>query len=312
MKVLMFAPGQEAIRAVLERHESGSFVLSPFEGELERYNVVGELSEDAFWTSFGLADLPDVKSIESDEYQDKIKQALKAIEVNGLDKVVLSRTAMESSEGLHPKRSFENLIAAYPECTVFALVHPEYGSWMGASPEILLAEEGKGFKSMSLAGTRLKGGQLWGAKEVEEQKWVTKEIQRTFKALGGTVKRTAVETLEAGPVEHLMNWVSSEDTPAEAIELLKQLHPTPAVCGTPRTVAKDLIHELEGYQRELYTGFLAVLKPQVHAAVVLRAMRWGRDRVQFFAGGGITKDSEPKSEWMETNHKVSALKDALS
>jgi isochorismate synthase EntC len=40
-------------------------------------------------------------------------------------------------------------------------------------------------------------------------------------------------------------------------------------------------------------------------------MKWYKNGIQFFAGGGITKDSVPLNEWMETEYKISALKDAV-
>jgi isochorismate synthase EntC len=40
-------------------------------------------------------------------------------------------------------------------------------------------------------------------------------------------------------------------------------------------------------------------------------MQWSQSGITFYAGGGITKDSVPLNEWMETEYKISALKDAV-
>lgn len=72
-----------------------------------------------------------------------------------------------------------------------------------------------------------------------------------------------------------------------------------------------MIEELEQYDREMYTGYLALMGTHLHAIVLLRSMKWHSNGIRFFAGGGITKDSVPLSEWNETEHKISALKDSI-
>ena len=51
--------------------------------------------------------------------------------------------------------------------------------------------------SMSLAGTRLKNATRWGNKELEEQKFVTKEVHRSLKAFGGKISLDKQTTFNA-------------------------------------------------------------------------------------------------------------------
>ena len=72
-----------------------------------------------------------------------------------------------------------------------------------------------------------------------------------------------------------------------------------------------VFHAVEQYDRGLYTGYLAFMTGGLHATVLLRTMQWSESGITFYAGGGITKDSVPLNEWMETEYKISALKDAV-
>lgn len=291
--------------------ERATVVLRPYQGAPRYFGQEEALSEVLFWGEFGNEPAKEQPCVPAPIYQDRIAKAVERIHGHELNKVVLSRAHFTPNTTVRPDQAFAALDERYPQCTVFALHHPAWGSWMGATPEVLLEAQDQGFRSMSLAGTRLSGSQHWGEKEREEQKWVTKEIHRTLSQFGGKVKRGAQETLCAGPVEHLLTWVSTDRIERSVLDVLEALHPTPAVCGTPSLQAQEVIRALEHYDRQLYTGYLAFLTPQAHAVVLLRAMQWHKDGITFFAGGGITKDSVPLSEWMETEHKIMALRDVV-
>ena len=264
-----------------------------------------------FWTGFGTQKLEHWENKDSKTYGSAVERVIQYIQQQQASKVVLSRTHFMESDRVLAQESFEALCAEFPNCTVFAFHHDHFGAWMGATPEVLLEETDEGYRSMSLAGTRLAGGLTWGDKEIEEQKFVTKEIHRTLKEMGGHIKRTPQTTFGAGPVEHLMTWVNTDNRNLAVIDTLEALHPTPAVCGTPTVEALKILQEIESYPRELYTGYIAWLDGPIYANVMLRTMKWYKNGIQFFAGGGITKDSVPLNEWMETEYKISALKDAV-
>lgn len=291
--------------------EEANLVLRGFSGTPRKFVMAGLLSEGEFWEDFAKQKFESKKEFSTSEYSAMVEKAISSIGAQQLGKVVLSRSSFHGSTSISAEQTFNALLEAYEDCTVFALSHPELGDWMGATPEILLEQTSDGYRSMSLAGTRLKGGSTWGDKEKEEQKFVTKEIHKTLNDFEGKVKRSTTETLSAGPVEHLLTWVSLTESKDAPSEILESLHPTPAVCGTPTDKAALLISELEPHDRELYTGYLAFMDEKVHASVLLRTMKWHNNGVQFFAGGGITKDSVPLNEWMETEYKISALKDLL-
>ncbi|MFB1039347.1 MAG: chorismate-binding protein, partial [Polaribacter sp.] len=102
-------------------------------------------------------------------------------------------------------------------------------------------------------------------------------------------------------------------------ELIRALHPTPAVCGLPRELARTFLFENENYDRSFYTGFLGELNLQDSKDtakssalfVNLRCMRIQNNKAAIFVGGGITKDSDAANEWEETVFKAKTMKRML-
>jgi isochorismate synthase len=100
--------------------------------------------------------------------------------------------------------------------------------------------------------------------------------------------------------------------------IIQILHPTPAVCGFPKESAKKFIHENENYNREFYAGFLGELNKdfgtdenKTDLFVNLRCMKIEANTINFYAGGGITKDSIPEKEWEETVNKTNTMKSCI-
>ena len=94
------------------------------------------------------------------------------------------------------------------------------------------------------------------------------------------------------------------------------MHPTSAVCGLPKQEAKYFIQKHEGYDREYYSGFLGELNIdlvtfrtlQTDLFVNLRCMKVKQNKAQLFIGCGITKDSNPEKEYIETVNKSMTMK----
>ncbi|NBO61673.1 MAG: hypothetical protein EBU82_12015 [Flavobacteriia bacterium] len=89
---------------------------------------------------------------------------------------------------------------------------------------------------------------------------------------------------------------------------MRQMHPTPAVCGIPPYLAQESIKSLERHQRELYTGVIGFMNPeQTHCYVNLRCAQIIDGMLHAYAGAGITADSDPEAEWIETENKSNTL-----
>ncbi|MGH8043414.1 MAG: chorismate-binding protein, partial [Stenotrophomonas sp.] len=89
--------------------------------------------------------------------------------------------------------------------------------------------------------------------------------------------------------------------------------PTPAVCGTPRGVALDMIRSLEPVPRGFYAGAVGWMDAQGDGDwyVAIRCARVQGMQARIFAGAGIVAGSEPALEVAETAAKFTALLTAL-
>ena len=102
--------------------------------------------------------------------------------------------------------------------------------------------------------------------------------------------------------------------------LIDKLHPTPAVCGLPKETAKQFILKNEGYDREFYTGFLGELnidfrtfkKDNSDLFVNLRCMEVEKNTATIYVGCGITKDSIPEMEYIETVNKSMTIRKVVN
>lgn len=268
-----------------------------------------------------------------------IAKTIEAIKNEQLEKVVVSRKETLKSVSYEPLEIFKRLVLKYPEAFVYCWFHPEIGLWLGATPEILLSIENNRFSTMSLAGTKSFQGNLdvkWSDKEIKEQSIVTDFIVNQLHGEIENIQQSKVETVQAGNLVHLRTKISGliKDKNSDLKTIVTKLHPTPAVCGFPRHMAKDFILENEDYNREFYSGFLGELnikkdnsrnnnrrnvennayrsvRKTTDLFVNLRCMQIIDNQVNIYVGGGITKDSNPEKEWLETVAKSNTIKKVL-
>ena len=243
-----------------------------------------------------------------------VQTAVEAMRRNEFQKVVLSRPHWVPGPVVkNAALLFQELCAAYPLSFVCMFNHPRLGCWLTASPELLLQLEGNTLHTVSLAGTRVQaeGRADWGLKERTEQQWVTDYIRDVLERNG--VKHVLMqgpETLKLGHIEHLRTRFSGEFDPAAGLDgILQALHPTPAVGGMPKDRAAAFIAGHEGYDRQLYSGFFGPVYANGGARlfVQLRTARIYANGTLYFTGAGITADSDPEAEWVETENKKRIL-----
>ena len=155
---------------------------------------------------------------------------------------------------------------------------------------------------------------IWATKEIEEQQFVTDYIVAKVKDKVTQLIISDAKTVKAGNLAHLKSFISGELTPDfQANDLIKALHPTPAVCGLPKEKAIDFILKNEGYSRKYYAGFLGEYNKdnQTDLFVNLRCLEVENDVVNIYVGCGITKDSNPEKEFIETENKSMTMRNVL-
>lgn len=244
--------------------------------------------------------------------------AIKALKKSEGAKVVLSRF-VEKSTALTPLDILDRLDALYPKATVYCFSHPDAGTWFGATPERLFSLSHGRIKIDSLAGTRpWEARDSFTSKEKEEQAIVTEAITTKLEAI---VSLNQIEVgpqniKKAGDLAHLHNEISASLMDPLAISaLLDSLPPTPAVGGKPQSWALNFIRDHELYNRRYYTGYLGWACAEREEAsfwVNLRCAEWLKgNKLAVYVGGGITAESDVKSEWLETEHKAQTILKAL-
>ncbi|MDR2909941.1 MAG: chorismate-binding protein [Bacteroidales bacterium] len=257
--------------------------------------------------------------ISRDEYLANIRQTVDEIKSTKLDKVIVSRLIPFKRNNESIGEVYMQLFKQIPNAFVYLINLPKAGFWMGATPEILLKSEGKMFETVSLAGTQSRHNNCcyeWRTKEIEEQAFVSRYILDIFHKFNiHSYTASGPETLESGKVAHLS---TSFRFPANKLgsnfgDFIAKLHPTPAVCGYPKSKAAQFISKIEKHNRRYYTGYLGPwnLNGNVELFVNLRCMEIRPEQYILYSGGGITSCSIPEYEWEETNNKAENLLSAI-
>ncbi len=237
-----------------------------------------------------------------------------------LTKVVLARTiTVQLRPQLLPELFIRGL-EALPHAFVCLINCPEHGTWLGASPERLVQVHDKTLVVDSIAGTMPIEkapplAQDWGAKEREEQDLVTQAVTDTMTEQGlHDFVFDGPHVHGAGNVAHLHTELRASLEGASLARFVADLHPTPAVCGTPRPEAMAFIGTHETHERGLYAGFWGPWNTggSTELHVNIRCMQVFADRANIHVGGGITADSVADDEWQETVYKARLWLDLIA
>ena len=307
-------PGQETVTCNGQFHplqhsdKPSGFVVSTANGE-KRYVFKTSTS-----VPFGVESQYPPHESNENEYLAAIHQITHAIAHSDLKKVVYSRVSKRGLMALHRPQYFDRLIQAYPNAFVYYFEDENLGAWIGATPEILLRRIENHCFIMSLAGTKKSTeARDWTEKERTEQALVTDFILNGVRAINPEhIEIEGPYNHPAGPVEHLRTDISLSLDPTRESELISKIHPTPAVCGLPREMARTAYELLELHTRELYTGYIGLFnEDQTHCYVNLRCAKLIDDEIFAYVGGGITQESIPELEWKETENKSKTLFDLL-
>lgn len=257
--------------------------------------------------------------ISKEEYLNDIESAISEIKKTKLAKVIVSRLIPQQRNNESIGEVYQKLFQQTPNAFVYLVHLPKAGLWMGATPEVLLKSDGQTLETVSLAGTQTRKDvhdYSWHTKEIEEQAFVSRYLLDVFYKFNIHPYTTrGPETLESGKVAHLSTSFrfSKKKLASNLGDFIAELHPTPAVCGYPKSKAAKFISKIEKHDRRYYTGYLGPwrLNGDVGLFVNLRCMKITPDQYILYAGGGITSRSVPEDEWEETNKKATTLLSAI-
>lgn len=252
-------------------------------------------------------------------YNNAFTRFMEPLQKKTFKKLVLSRPAFYPlNEDFSPLETFVKACNEYPRMMIYLCHTPATGTWMGSTPEIMLSGHAQDWNTVALAGTMPITDEQepanWSEKNKEEQALVAEYVRKIVKKHGRKMTEKGPYTARAGQLVHLKTDFHFQLKETGFLgDLLKELHPTPAVCGLPKAEAYAFIPENEGYERRYYSGFVGWLDPEgaTDIYVNLRCMEIRANEAKLYAGGGILASSEVQSEWEETEEKLKTMKNIL-
>lgn len=258
------------------------------------------------------------EEIKKKQWLDVVDQAIEAINNEEAKKVVLAREMrLKLDKSVEIGVMLKKLLHMQTNSYIFAVERGE-DCFIGATPERLVGLAGNKLLSACVAGTAPRGKTTVEDDEIsnlllnddknrEEHGYVVKMIRQAMEKYCSDID------IPSQPVIYPLKNLQHLYTPVTAIlndsysifDVLKQLHPTPALGGVPREQSLTFIREHEFFDRGWYGAPIGWLDSNKHAefAVAIRSGLVQGDEASLFAGCGIMKDSDPKLEYEETNIK---------
>jgi menaquinone-specific isochorismate synthase len=260
-------------------------------------------------------------------WRESVTAAVDRIRADELQKVVLAQ-ALETTlaEPLSLPDVLTRLGDRYPDCYRFLVEPPTGGvSFFGATPERLVAREGRTVRTGALAGTTGRGDTAeeddWLAEEllddeknVHEHELVADAIREQLSTVAASVSTGERRVRRLATVQHLFTPISADlATDEHVLSLVEALHPTPAVGGLPPDRALATIRETEPFDRGWYAapvGWFDATGDGEFAVAIRSAVADGATAT-LYAGVGLVADSDPDREWDEVQMKYRPILDEL-
>lgn len=304
--------------------------------------VVGTKSGKSWITWIGPEPQPDLKSkpdhlsnaamvwdeqpSADEQWKQRVATAVSRIQRGDLDKVVLARDiTVVSQSTIDPRVILKKLADEYPSTWKFAVL-----GLVGATPELLLRLSRGMVTSRVLAGTISKTGDdakdlalaaslARSSKDLAEHEYAVRSVADALEPFcSSTNVPDSPFVLHLANVMHLATDVTGALVETlshvDAFTILQQLHPSAAVCGTPRPQAAQLISEIEGMSRGRYAGPVGWIDAagDGELGIALRCGEINREAIRIFAGCGIVDESDPVVELAETYAKFAPMRSALT
>lgn len=257
-----------------------------------------------------------------------IRDIRSKIQKRHFGKVVLGRQlTLELAPSHSPFAALHRLRSSYPQCTTFLYRPGSSGTFIGSSPEVLLAVDGNRIKTEAIAGSMARGNTdpkdhelaselQESLKNRKEHTFVLNDIRRLLTPFTKELESSETPIIKKlANVQHLYSPIKAKmKEQTEPLSLLGHLHPTPAVGGTPREPALRYIRKHEPFERGLFAGPIGWInsRQQAEFTVAIRSGLLTGGTARLFAGCGIVADSDPETEWQETNLKFMPMLSALN
>ncbi|MHB0857045.1 MAG: anthranilate synthase component I [Anaerolineae bacterium] len=271
---------------------------------------------------------PFVSAFGREAFEDAVRQAKEHIAAGDIFQVVLSRRIHRRTSA-QPFAIYRALRRVNPSPYMFYLELPDGLRLIGSSPEVLVRLEEGVVTSRPLAGTRRRGATpeadralaeelLADAKERAEHVMLVDLARNDLGRVCsyGTVRTPLMMEVERySHVMHIVSEVQGKLHPTrDAYDVLRACFPAGTVSGAPKVRAMEIIDALEPEPRGPYAGAVGYFgfTGNMDTCIAIRTMIMQGDRVYLQAGAGIVADSDPATEFEETENKLRALAQALT
>ncbi len=259
-------------------------------------------------------DLPPMVGIEDDpaEWAAGFDRAMRSLALAEVEKVVLSRVVTARLQAEPPLEVIAaNLARDQQGSAVFVVDH-----LVGSSPEVLASLHGDVVRSVCLAGSAAlgDGSSLEMDKAQREHEFAADSVADALAAHCISLTRSPRHREDFAQISHLATTFDGQVRPGTAVlDIVRDLHPTAAVAGTPTKAALELIREIEGPRRGRYTGPVGWYDRDGNGSFAI-ALRCGLARgsdVVLHAGAGLVVGSDESAEHDETELKLRPMLGAL-
>ncbi len=200
---------------------------------------------------------------------------------------------------------------------------------LSSSPERLIKREGDRIETRPIAGTRPRGKTTETDQSIEEEFLLNDkeraehimmiDLERNdlgqVASLGSVKPDKSLFIENYSHVKHLVTNISAElKAGAEWLDVFAALFPGGTITGCPKKRAMEIIAELEGVERGVYTGSFGWVgyNGNMDLNILIRSFLASGGTLSFATGAGIVYDSDPKQEYLETLKKAEALIKALA
>ena len=265
-------------------------------------------------------------SDELKDWEEVMRLSLGFIHEGRIDKLVPSRRQkLVAAEPFSSKDVLVNLIDGSARGKVFMY---RYGDvfFCGCTPELLVSKKGSVVKSMCLAGTTNTGETvedsaclaeqlLNDAKNLREHAYVVHFIREVFSRNCFDVdipEEPSILTLKH--VQHLHTPVQAHVMEGRTLtSLVSQLHPTPALAGSPVGEALMCLREVESYNRGFFGGAVGFVDGDGDGefAVAIRSGVFDGECGWVYAGCGVVEGSDAQAEFNEIDMKLKTILSAF-
>ncbi|AWB27940.1 anthranilate synthase component I [Halococcoides cellulosivorans] len=328
-KTLVFDHAEDAIQVI----------YTPIVRDGEADAVYDRLAADAERVEAALvdADQPDLSGFErsgetagpQDEYEAAVETAKEHVLAGDIYQGVISRTRELQGE-IDSLGLYAALRSINPSPYMYHLGF-EDRSIVGASPETLVSVSDERVISNPIAGTcprgsspvedrRLAGEMLADGKERAEHTMLVDLARNDVRRVSepGSVRvEEFMNVLKYSHVQHIESTVTGTlAADADAFDAARATFPAGTLSGAPKIRAMEIIDALEAEPRGPYGGGVGYFSwtGDVDMAIVIRSATveaGDPDRITVQAGAGIVADSDPTSEYEETEQKMGGVLDAI-